>query len=56
MDSGSPTARTFPSYSDPVFEVQMNEFLDGTDCQKNGNVKATFDCLRSVDALAIQKV
>lgn len=56
MDSGSPTARTFPAYSDPVFELQMNEFLDGTDCHRNGNVKATFDCLRSLDSLEIQKV
>lgn len=56
MDSGGPTARAFPDATYPIYEQQMSEFLDQTHCEKGGDVSATFDCLRAIDALEIQRV
>ncbi|KAJ9094099.1 hypothetical protein QFC21_006200 [Naganishia friedmannii] len=54
MDSGGSTARAWANWTYPLYECQMQEFLNRTGCNVGDDEKKTFKCLRNVDAEIIR--
>jgi carboxylesterase type B len=48
ISSGSPTARSFPEATAPLYQRQFDEFMTYLDCPQSPNSEA-LECLRAVD-------
>lgn len=54
LSSGSPTARAFPGVDYPLYQRQVEQFMDYVNCPLNSSSSAALDCLRSSEVDDIQ--